>query len=35
MQAIDHLNAINGRAYIPPVQQPPPNPFPCGNSFCY
>ena len=36
MQAIDQLNAINGRAYIPPVQQPlPPDPFPCGNSFCY
>ena len=39
MQAIDQLNAINGRAYIPPVQQhipgPTPNPYPCGNSFCY
>ena len=31
MQAIDQLNAINGRAYIPPVQHNP-NPYPCGNS---
>jgi len=37
MQAIDQINAIDARNYIPPVQQPPqpnPNPFPCGNSFC-
>lgn len=36
MQAIDQINAINGRAYIPPVQHPNPQPSPCGpgSSFC-
>lgn len=33
MQAIDQINAINGRNYMPPVQQP--GTIPCGgNSFC-
>ncbi len=34
MQAIDQINAINARSYIPPVQHNP-NPYPCGNSYCY
>ena len=35
MQAIDQINAINGRAYTPPIQHNPnPNPGPCTNSFC-
>ena len=33
MNAIDQINAINSRNYIPPVQRP--DPIPCNPNICY